>query len=92
MATIKTIDIQQKTWRDKLYGNSYHSIRVIIDYGMETERTIYGPFRYMTSLEQYAQELLGIYDLWDYRVDSDIIIRRSTEADLQRNVKAWGRA
>jgi len=88
---MKTIDIQERIWRDRLYGNNYHAMRIILDYGTKEEKTLYGEFRYMTSLEQYAQDILKIDCLHSYCTENGIILRTYSEHDLQRNVKAWGK-
>jgi len=43
---IKTIDIQAKEWLDKTYGNSYFSAQIIINFGMESQSTLYIPYEY----------------------------------------------
>lgn len=43
---IATIDIQAKEWFDKVNGNSYHSARITLNFGLEDEKTICVPFTY----------------------------------------------
>ena len=43
---MKTIDIIAKEWFDKANGNSYFSMNVTIDYGMETEESFFVPMQY----------------------------------------------
>lgn len=43
---MKTIDIHAKEWFDKANGNSYFSALVVVDYGMDSEKTIKIPFQY----------------------------------------------
>lgn len=43
---MKTLDINSKTWFDKINGNSYFASKLIIDYGTEKEKTIKLPFQY----------------------------------------------
>lgn len=43
---MKTLDITAKEWFDKVNGNSYFSARVVIDYALPTEETLYIPFTY----------------------------------------------
>jgi len=88
---MKTIDVQERIWRDRLYGNNYHSMRIILDYGTKEEKTLYGEFRYMTSLDQYATSILKIDCLYSYCLDNGIILRRYTEHTLLKNVKQWGK-
>ena len=37
---LKTIDIEAKEWRDKIYGNSYFSSDVALNYGMNNQKVI----------------------------------------------------
>ena len=46
LSQLKTIDINAKQWRDKIYGNSYFSSDVILNYGMHNEKVIKLPFQY----------------------------------------------
>ena len=45
-ASIKTIDINAKEWFDKTYGNSYFSAKIVINYGLKSQKTLYVPFQY----------------------------------------------
>ena len=57
LSQLKTIDINAKEWRDKIYGNSYFSSDVILNYGMKNEKVIKLPFQYGYG-EQYIYESL----------------------------------
>ena len=46
LSQLKTIDINAKEWHDKINGNSYFSSDVILNYGMQNEKTIKLPFQY----------------------------------------------
>ena len=43
---MKTLDVHAKEWFDKLNGNSYFAATVIIDIGLDSEKTIKIPFDY----------------------------------------------
>lgn len=97
---MKTIDIQGKEWCDKVNGNSYCSVRVTIDYGMNTEKVLKVPFTYGYDnyYEQAAFELLqerGLiheteHHMWMLR-NRGIIVRSSIQRNcLKRDVISWG--
>ncbi len=98
---IKTLDIHGKEWFDRINGNSYHSVRVIINYGTPTQKTLVGSFRYGygNSYEQTAGELLAdevgeskyIYPLWSWCNDRNIVLRSDIQRKcLKRDVVAHG--
>lgn len=91
---MKTIDIHGKEWRDRLNGNTYHSVKIVIDYGKNTpyEYIVKGEFKYLTSNLQYASELLRIPNLWQYCRDNRIILREYSEKNCKkREVIQWGK-
>lgn len=51
----KTIDIQAKTWFDKVNGNSYFAANVTINFGMENETSFKLPLQYGYG-DQYLYE------------------------------------
>jgi hypothetical protein len=53
---MKSLDVNVKTWRDKLYGNTYFAGTFVTDYGTETEKTYLLPFQYGYG-EQCLQEV-----------------------------------
>lgn len=80
---ISTVDIQAKEWFDKVNGNSYFSAQVTINFGMDSERTIYVPFQYgygsayqTKSIEQLQKDSIlpneGTIS-WSYFDDQGII-------------------
>ena len=96
LSEIKTIDIQTKVWFDKMYGNSYFAQRIILNYGLESEKEYINPFQYgYDSYEFEAFKFLrknGIplskhvtnYDL----KESGIIVRSNTQRNcLKRELK-----
>lgn len=98
-AKLKTIDIQGKEWFDRINGNSYHSARITINYGMKSEQNFRVPFSYGygSMYEQNTFELLrgqGIIKETDrmYTLqESGVIIRSSIQRNcLKRDVVAWG--
>lgn len=56
---MKTIDINVKTWKDKMYGNTYFAGTFVTNYGLETEKTYLLPFQYGYG-EQCIQEVKKI--------------------------------
>jgi hypothetical protein len=100
---IKTIDISAKEWFDKVNGNSYHSAQVIINYGLNDQRTIYCPLQYgygdsykYTTLKalQDAGEMPAQDGLTPPHIaysDMGIIVRNNKQENcLKRDVIAWG--
>lgn len=103
---IKTIDINAKEWFDKVNGNSYHSVRTTINYGMPDEKTIYAPIQYGYG-EQYEytafnsiveagyvpkHKILSITIPWRYYENNGIIERKNIQRNcLKRDVVAWGK-
>ena len=53
---MRTLDVNVKTWRDKIYGNTYFAGTFVTDYGTETEKTYLLPFQYGYG-EQCLQEV-----------------------------------
>jgi len=98
---MKTIDINAKTWFDKVNGNSYFAALVTIDYSLPTQRTIKIPFQYGygSQYEQAAKEALieaglivnnGLSGLYSYCKDNNIILRSHNQQNcLKRDVKAF---
>lgn len=43
---MKSIDINAREWFDKINGNSYFSAQIVINYGMDSQRTYFLPFQY----------------------------------------------
>ena len=85
---MKTLDINSKTWFDKVNGNSYFASVVTIDYGMNTEQIIKLPFQYGygSQDEQEAKAVLTEINkisanygqsLYSYCKDNNIIYRHS---------------
>ena len=101
MEKLQTVDLQVKRWWDKVNGNSYFSARMILNYGMETEKTFFIPFQYGYGNfpEQKALELLKEkgyansehYSMWKF-TESEKVIYRFTDHGftLQKEVKHFG--
>lgn len=94
---IKTIDINARTWFDKVNGNSYFSAIVVVNYGTPEAKELKLPFQYGygSYYEQAAKEALidnGILPaacpyLWSYCQDNGIILRRNNQQNcLKREV------
>jgi hypothetical protein len=98
---MKTLDIQAKTWFDKINGNSYFAGIVTIDYQLPTETTYHMPFQYGYR-SQYEQEALnilkreGVIDsettLYDLAEKQGVAIRSNNlKGCLKRDVVAYGK-
>ncbi len=97
MDTIKTIDINARTWFDKVNGNSYFSAIVVVNYGMPTAKEFKLPFQYGygSQYEQEAKQALidnsilptACSSLWSYCQDNGIILRSHNQKGcLKREV------
>jgi len=64
LSQLKTIDINAKEWHDKIYGNSYFSSDVILNYGMNSQETIKVPFQYGYGDHYLYQSLREIQKLF----------------------------
>ena len=64
LSQLKTIDINAKQWHDKIYGNSYFSSRVILNYGMNSQKIIKVPFQYGYGDHYLYQSLREIQKLF----------------------------
>lgn len=99
-SSIKTLDITAKEWFDKAYGNSYHSVQVVVNYKMKNEFSFSIPltYGYGDHYEQSTWEALiklkvfsskGAY--FDKRRSNKITFNSSIETDhLKRDVKNFG--
>lgn len=94
--TIKTLDINARSWFDKVNGNSYFSGQIVINYGLEDKKCLFMPFQYGYG-DQYIWEALNtlkrenlvsenvsaLYQLQD----AGIIIRYNKIDTLKRELK-----
>lgn len=100
---VKTIDVHAKEWFDKTGGNSYHSVQVTVNLGMQDAKTIYCPLQYGygDSYKYTAFKALqdaGIVPSQDgltpphaFYADNNIIVRNNkVENCKKRDVVAWG--
>lgn len=103
---IQTIDLTAKEWFDKTAGNSYFSARMVINWQLPGEQTIYLPFQYgygdhykdVAMNELIKRKLIPEYDtdahriaLWRYCDENKIILRYDKhERCLKREVVAFG--
>ena len=96
----KTIDIQGKSWFDKINGNSYFSAQVTVNYGLKGVSSFKLPFQYGYG-SQYEQEafkeliergFITIKDSGSYACrEAGIILRCNMQRGcLKRDVVAWG--
>ena len=99
---MKTLDINFKEWFDKVNGNSYCAGEVVIDYGMDSEKTFNCPFEYGYGnyYEQRAEQCLrengilkqdiGGLHLNYYCRDHGIIVRSNIQRGcLKRELKQY---
>jgi hypothetical protein len=94
---MKTLDINARSWYDKVNGNSYFSAEIVLDYGTETERRYFLPFQYGYG-DQYQYETINelkrqkeiddkISMLYQLRDEQNVIVRASKIDTLKRNLK-----
>lgn len=93
---IKTLDINARSWFDKINGNSYFSGELIINYDQRDEKRFFMPFQYGYG-DQYIWEALSTLKrenfLPDYIVtphqlqDMGVIIRYNKKNTLKRELK-----
>jgi len=95
LSQLKTIDINAKQWRDKINGNSYFSSDVILNYGMNNQKTIKLPFQYGYGDHYVYQSLREIqklfpkskwykekyFHIYDIQKEYKIIIRNSIKTN-----------
>ncbi len=94
---MKTLDINARSWYDKVNGNSYFSAEIVLDYGTETERRYFLPFQYGYG-DHYQYETINelkrqkeiddkISMLYQLRDEKNVIVRASKIDTLKRNLK-----
>ena len=99
----KTIDIIAKEWFDRIGGNTYFSVRIILNYAMKDEKTLYLPMeygrddQYRYTAFDYLKERGYITDVkevevyWQYFRRKGIIPRYvKYEKCKKREVNEWG--
>lgn len=93
---IKTIDIQTLTWFDRVNGNTYFAQEITLNFGMETEITVFNEYQYGYSSFDYEafkaiknhfnlDTKTSIFDIIDR---DNVIIRSSIKKALKRELKA----
>jgi len=100
---IQTIDVQAKKWFDKVNGNSYFSAQVTINFGTDTEKTIYVPFQYgygnaylYESFRQLQMAAVLSNDITiisptEFSRTHNYILRHSLQEGCKKSeVKQWG--
>lgn len=102
--TVKTIDVQGRSWRDRTYGNTYFSARVTINYGMPDETILYIPFQYgygdhyldvaKQTLQTHGYLPTGDGDYYGRLTSTcsalNIILRYDIHETKKRDAKAFG--
>jgi len=93
---VKTIDINAKSWFDKVNGNSYFSVIVTINYGMKDVSYLKGHFQYgygdcyryeaFKLVQKQFPEFAKFNEFW-YLQEQGIIVRSHIETGcLKRDV------
>ena len=96
----KTIDIQGKSWFDKVNGNSYFSAQITVNYGLKGVSSFKIPFQYGYG-SQYSQEAFKelkerklikteCRSFYDCQQEGVILRCDIQEGCLKRDVVAWG--
>lgn len=93
---MKTLDINAREWFDKINGNSYFSVQIIVDYDLPTYQKYFLPFQYgygdsfqwqsLKHLKELGLVADNIGHLWQLR-DNGVIIRTSKRNALKRELK-----
>jgi hypothetical protein len=93
---MKTLDVNVKTWCDKMYGNTYFAGTFVTDYGTETEKEYLLPFQYGYG-EQCLQEVKKLLtefnriscsdseSLRNYCRENNIILRFNTQENCKKS-------
>lgn len=96
-STVKTLDVNAKEWFDRANGNSYHAVRITINYGLPDESILYCPveYGYGDCYLSTAQARLGwgdtLISLTSQCRESGIILRRNIEKNCRlADVFRWG--
>lgn len=98
---VKAIDIRGKEWRDKTYGNSYHSVRVVINPGLSNCEVLHVPFNYgygdsyrYSGLRALQARFPRLKDkeLWQIQDEFKKVVTWNIDRGcLKRDVVAWGK-
>ncbi len=92
---IKTLDVNGK---EHYNGNSYFSVRVTINYGLKSEKTIYVPYQYgyesqyeFIALEELKKQVnkkilkTDTKALWRFCRENNIILRSNMMSDCKES-------
>ena len=94
---IKTIDLNAKEWFDKINGNSYFSVEIIINFGLKNVKILKLPFQYGYG-EHYEyesfNEIKKVFEietehhhLYQYCKENNIILRTNKQENcLKRDL------
>ena len=98
--SIKTVLISGLHWFDKVNGNSYNAVRVVVNHGLKNEFSFRLPFSYGYGdyyVQRTIEHLVKIGAVSDYygfmqlQRDNKInVIAHITKNCKQREVKTWG--
>lgn len=99
--SVKTIDIIGKKWFDKVNGNTYNSVQVTVNHGLNNEFCFSIPFQYgygdyyqQSALEKLQK--MGVisdrFRVWDMEYRKKFVINSMVyDKCLKREVVAWGK-
>ncbi len=100
---LKTVDLTTKEWFDKMYGNTYFAVRMVLNYGMEDAKTVLLPFQYGYGSHSEHMAFKALIKAGYLKADemnspsryfreNKIIYRyQKHENCLQKDVKNWGK-
>lgn len=93
---MKTLDINARSWFDKVNGNSYFSGQIVVNFGLEDEKRFFMPFQYgygdcylwqaITTLQNAKVISDSVVALMQLQ-DSGVIIRYNKQNTLKRELK-----
>lgn len=98
ISDVKTIDVIGKEWYDRVYGNSYCSVKIILNYSLPDQVEIFLPMEngYGDFYTQKASKWLckhfsiEFIPLWMFR-DKGIVERHTLETGCRkRDVQSFG--
>ena len=93
---VNTLDINAREWFDRVNGNSYFSAQIVVDFGLDTEKSFFIPFSYgygdfylwealriLKEAKVLNENISALYQLQD----AGTIIRYNKQKALKRELK-----
>ncbi len=91
---IRTIDVHAKEWHDKVNGNSYFSVEIVLNYGLANQEVTNLPIQYgygLQYVDAVAEKFEAGNNLFRWCRERGIILRtHKCRRCLKREVVAWG--